>query len=72
MATTFERLDDRINMLRSDANKPEMLVEFTATLGHAYTSFPIDVEGAIRKAYAQGRKDQHRETAALFRGIMAT
>lgn len=70
MATTFERLEDRINMLRPDANKPEALIE-ASSWGIDRSMDLDDAEVAIRKAYAQGRKDQHRETAALFRGIMA-
>jgi hypothetical protein len=67
MATQFERLEDRINMLRPDANKPEAIL----TSSISGVAWMDEAERAIRKAYAQGRKDQHRETAALFRGIMA-
>ncbi|MES2542578.1 MAG: hypothetical protein V4583_18665 [Pseudomonadota bacterium] len=72
MATTFERLDDRINMLRPDLNKPETLVAIDIFSLEERGAVLRVVESAVRVAYAQGRKDQHRETAALFRGIMAT
>lgn len=70
MSTTFERLHDRINMLRPDANKPDALL--VAPLETPQDAVGLeDAMDAVRRAYAQGRKDQHRETAALFRGIMA-